>query len=227
MVLELWNKGTLWDKIIGYHFLPLMSLHYADQVGQKIYYLTCLVDWLIGCVGGSGKMASTRFRVECQQKWRSDWNPGSDWSQHTRWRPVWITLRCWNNHHHNLIHLIIQNMIFLHQAFVPKKLSCSRRSWTLWTRLWTTKYVASIRSFFVSFSVLLCCWPMSIYFYCAFLIVFCSKENQCLPIPSNLSRFILNCVYVCAKRVIFPFRLRLYKSRCDEPSWSIVSVWHI
>ncbi len=32
-MLELWNKGVLWDKLLGVHFLPLMSVHYSNEIG--------------------------------------------------------------------------------------------------------------------------------------------------------------------------------------------------
>ena len=34
MVLELWNKGMLWDKMLGVHFMPLMSVHYSNVEGS-------------------------------------------------------------------------------------------------------------------------------------------------------------------------------------------------
>ncbi|KAL3086839.1 hypothetical protein niasHS_008464 [Heterodera schachtii] len=33
LVLELWNKGVLWDKLLGVHFLPLRQIGYAQVAG--------------------------------------------------------------------------------------------------------------------------------------------------------------------------------------------------
>lgn len=32
LVIELWNKGMLWDKLIGTHWLPLISVKHSNQV---------------------------------------------------------------------------------------------------------------------------------------------------------------------------------------------------
>ena len=32
LIIELWNKGMLWDKLIGTHWLPLMSIKHSNQV---------------------------------------------------------------------------------------------------------------------------------------------------------------------------------------------------
>ena len=32
LIVELWNKGMLWDKLLGTHWLPLMSVHHSNQV---------------------------------------------------------------------------------------------------------------------------------------------------------------------------------------------------
>ena len=34
MVLELWNKGMLWDKMIGVHYMPLTTIHYSNVEGS-------------------------------------------------------------------------------------------------------------------------------------------------------------------------------------------------
>ena len=36
LTVELWNKGMLWDKLLGTHWLPLMSIHHSNQVGQRL-----------------------------------------------------------------------------------------------------------------------------------------------------------------------------------------------
>ena len=32
-MVELWNKGVLWDKLIGVHYMPLYSVQYNDVPG--------------------------------------------------------------------------------------------------------------------------------------------------------------------------------------------------
>ena len=32
LIIELWNKGMLWDKLIGTHWLPLMGVKHSNQV---------------------------------------------------------------------------------------------------------------------------------------------------------------------------------------------------
>lgn len=34
LVIEVWNKGMLWDKLIGCQWLPLMGIQYATEVGE-------------------------------------------------------------------------------------------------------------------------------------------------------------------------------------------------
>ncbi|XP_052796791.1 protein unc-13 homolog A-like isoform X10 [Mya arenaria] len=34
MIIEVWNKGMLWDKLIGLHWLPLRSVHFSNQEGE-------------------------------------------------------------------------------------------------------------------------------------------------------------------------------------------------
>uniref|UniRef100_A0A1I7VAJ2 Transthyretin-like family protein n=1 Tax=Loa loa TaxID=7209 RepID=A0A1I7VAJ2_LOALO len=33
MLLELWNKGVLWDKLLGVHYLTLTSVQYRNEAG--------------------------------------------------------------------------------------------------------------------------------------------------------------------------------------------------
>ncbi|KAL3998984.1 C2 domain family protein [Acanthocheilonema viteae] len=33
MLLELWNKGVLWDKLLGVHYLTLTSVQYSNEAG--------------------------------------------------------------------------------------------------------------------------------------------------------------------------------------------------
>jgi len=34
LVIELWNKGLLWDKLLGCHWMPLLSIQYTNKVGE-------------------------------------------------------------------------------------------------------------------------------------------------------------------------------------------------
>ncbi|XP_052282013.1 protein unc-13 homolog A-like isoform X4 [Dreissena polymorpha] len=34
MIVEVWNKGMLWDKLIGLHWLPLRTVHFSNQEGD-------------------------------------------------------------------------------------------------------------------------------------------------------------------------------------------------
>lgn len=33
MIFELWNKGILWDKMIGVHYMPLTTVHFSNEEG--------------------------------------------------------------------------------------------------------------------------------------------------------------------------------------------------
>uniref|UniRef100_A0A5S6Q862 Phorbol ester/diacylglycerol-binding protein unc-13 n=1 Tax=Trichuris muris TaxID=70415 RepID=A0A5S6Q862_TRIMR len=33
LIIELWNRGVLWDKMTGVYFMPLSSVHYSNMVG--------------------------------------------------------------------------------------------------------------------------------------------------------------------------------------------------
>ncbi|XP_048250528.1 protein unc-13 homolog B-like isoform X1 [Haliotis rufescens] len=34
LIVEVWNKGMLWDKLIGLHWLPLTKIHHSNQEGE-------------------------------------------------------------------------------------------------------------------------------------------------------------------------------------------------
>ena len=34
LIIELWNKGMLWDKLIGTHWLPLITIKHSNQVSK-------------------------------------------------------------------------------------------------------------------------------------------------------------------------------------------------
>uniref|UniRef100_A0A0K8SFA8 C2 domain-containing protein n=1 Tax=Lygus hesperus TaxID=30085 RepID=A0A0K8SFA8_LYGHE len=33
LLMEVWNKGMLWDRALGYHWLPLPAVHYSNEEG--------------------------------------------------------------------------------------------------------------------------------------------------------------------------------------------------
>lgn len=40
LIIELWNKGLLWDKLMGCHWLPLMDIHFGGEVrGSVEFYI--------------------------------------------------------------------------------------------------------------------------------------------------------------------------------------------
>ena len=48
LIVELWNKGMLWDKLMGLHWLPLTKIHHSNKVslwqaGMARSYSTGLV----------------------------------------------------------------------------------------------------------------------------------------------------------------------------------------
>ncbi|KAK7467968.1 hypothetical protein BaRGS_00036811, partial [Batillaria attramentaria] len=34
LIVELWNKGMLWDKLMGLHWLPLTKIHHSNKEGK-------------------------------------------------------------------------------------------------------------------------------------------------------------------------------------------------
>lgn len=40
LIVELWNKGMLWDKLLGLHWLPLTKVHHSNKV---LYNSLCLL----------------------------------------------------------------------------------------------------------------------------------------------------------------------------------------
>uniref|UniRef100_A0A915Q279 Uncharacterized protein n=1 Tax=Setaria digitata TaxID=48799 RepID=A0A915Q279_9BILA len=38
MLLELWNKGVLWDKLLGVHYLALTSVQYSNEAGPGKWF---------------------------------------------------------------------------------------------------------------------------------------------------------------------------------------------
>ena len=35
LLLEVWEKGMLWDKAIGYHWAPLNTIPFTQEVGNN------------------------------------------------------------------------------------------------------------------------------------------------------------------------------------------------
>jgi len=36
LAVELWNKGVLWDKLLGTHWIPLATIAQANQVSANV-----------------------------------------------------------------------------------------------------------------------------------------------------------------------------------------------
>lgn len=32
LLMEVWNKGMIWDRAMGYHWVPLRTVHYSNEV---------------------------------------------------------------------------------------------------------------------------------------------------------------------------------------------------
>lgn len=48
LLVEVWNKGVIWDRALGYHYLPLATVAY-DEVGTIYLYnamFVCLF-WIL------------------------------------------------------------------------------------------------------------------------------------------------------------------------------------
>lgn len=39
LIFELWNKGVLWDKLIGVHFVPLNTVEYSNKPNDGMQIL--------------------------------------------------------------------------------------------------------------------------------------------------------------------------------------------
>ena len=40
LAVELWNKGVLWDKLLGTHWIPLATIRQTDKVDRRVYYVS-------------------------------------------------------------------------------------------------------------------------------------------------------------------------------------------
>ncbi|XP_063589634.1 uncharacterized protein LOC134766632 [Penaeus indicus] len=38
MLVEVWNKGLIWDKALGYHWIPLTNIQYSNEEGEGRWY---------------------------------------------------------------------------------------------------------------------------------------------------------------------------------------------
>jgi hypothetical protein len=43
LLLEVWSKGVIWDKAVGYHWLHLRDIQHSNVVSHKVWmvYVTC------------------------------------------------------------------------------------------------------------------------------------------------------------------------------------------
>lgn len=35
LLIEVWSKGMIWDRALGYHWIPLSGVHYANEVSNN------------------------------------------------------------------------------------------------------------------------------------------------------------------------------------------------
>ncbi|KAL8606645.1 hypothetical protein ACOMHN_025744 [Nucella lapillus] len=59
LIVELWNKGMLWDKLMGLHWLPLTKIHHSNKEG-KGRWLSLDQELAIH----NGEIVGTRFHTE-------------------------------------------------------------------------------------------------------------------------------------------------------------------
>ena len=41
LLVEVWNKGLIWDKVVGHYWLPLHQVPYSNEVNQSAVLSTC------------------------------------------------------------------------------------------------------------------------------------------------------------------------------------------
>lgn len=48
LIIEVWNKGMIWDKLLGSQWLPLMHIQYASEVSfeRRISHIAVDIDLL-------------------------------------------------------------------------------------------------------------------------------------------------------------------------------------
>lgn len=38
LLIEVWNKGLIWDKAMGHYWLPLQQVPYSNEVGVPLFF---------------------------------------------------------------------------------------------------------------------------------------------------------------------------------------------
>ena len=73
LLLEVWEKGMLWDKAIGYYWCPLNTIPFTKQVRTSVFF-TLFFGVCCQIINGTIKFISLTmllqklFKLMCEQK---------------------------------------------------------------------------------------------------------------------------------------------------------------
>ena len=79
LFVELWNKGILWDNLLGCHFLTLNKVthSYTVNLQYQLFFHGKMFSSLLVVLGGTWKLVVARHRVHNEER-RSDWDTGTN-----------------------------------------------------------------------------------------------------------------------------------------------------
>ncbi|BES94156.1 Hypothetical protein NTJ_06965 [Nesidiocoris tenuis] len=67
LLMEVWNKGMLWDRALGYHWLPLPAVHYSNEEGPGEWVsLDAELVMMDGEVVGTKEPTGHSLLVDCR-----------------------------------------------------------------------------------------------------------------------------------------------------------------
>ncbi|XP_014251915.2 uncharacterized protein LOC106668030 isoform X2 [Cimex lectularius] len=67
LLMEVWNKGMLWDRALGYHWLPLPAVHYSNEEGPGEWVsLDAELVMMDGEVVGTKEATGHSLLVDCR-----------------------------------------------------------------------------------------------------------------------------------------------------------------
>nr|XP_024217218.1 phorbol ester/diacylglycerol-binding protein unc-13-like [Halyomorpha halys] len=67
LLMEVWNKGMLWDRAMGYHWLPLPAVHYSNEEGPGEWVsLDAELVMMDGEVVGTKDATGHSLLVDCR-----------------------------------------------------------------------------------------------------------------------------------------------------------------
>ncbi|XP_073978403.1 unc-13 isoform X4 [Rhodnius prolixus] len=67
LLIEVWNKGMLWDRALGYHWLPLPAVHYSNEEGPGEWVsLDAELVMMDGEVVGTKEPTGHSLLVDCR-----------------------------------------------------------------------------------------------------------------------------------------------------------------